>query len=133
DRLEDVADAARRQVRARWRELADLAKRYFLEQAERRSVSMTAAQRRAFDQTWERQHENVLVTSWSAAAWPELEPIEAWRARHATWIPNDALERYAAARRVYAATNDDLHCSERGFDYPLIHHALHVRHGLRKA
>src|SRR5262249_13990115 len=91
DRLEHVADAARRQARARGHQRADLAKQSFLEQAERRSASMTAAQRRAFDQAWERQHENVLFTSWSAVAWPELEPIEAWRARHASWIPRDAL------------------------------------------
>lgn len=162
DRLEVVAEAARQRVRDRWNQLAALAKQYFLDQAKNRGESLTAAESIAFERTWERQHKAVLFTAWSAAAWPDVEPVDDpeslairealpaqapppvlsasddkalrdWRARHAPWIPSDAFAKYAAARHVYAKTNNIIHQSERGFDYPLIHHALQVRHALRKA
>lgn len=162
ERLERVAEAARQRVRDRWNQLAELAKRYFLDQARRRGESLTASESVAFERTWERQHQEVLFTAWSAAAWPGIEPVgdpealairqalpaqapppalspsdeqalQAWRARHTPWIPSEAFARYATARHVYARTNKGIHQLERGFDYPLIHHALHVRHGLRKA
>ncbi|WP_437293603.1 type III-B CRISPR-associated protein Cas10/Cmr2 [Sorangium sp. So ce426] len=73
-RLNELADEARRAVRERWRELADLARRYFLEQATGRPEAMSDPERRAFEATWARQHEGVLFTAWSAAAWPSTTP-----------------------------------------------------------
>lgn len=137
DPLEEVAKTARQRVQARWTELAALAKRYFLDQARARGESLTAAESAAFERTWDRQHEEVLFTAWSAVAWPALEPIDKelqdWHARHAPWIPGNVFARYSDARHVYAKTNHAIHRSGRGFDYPLLHHALHVRHNLRKA
>ncbi|CAN95843.1 Putative hydrolase of the HD superfamily [Sorangium cellulosum So ce56] len=160
--LKDLAGEARRAVLGRWRQLADLARRYFLEQAAKRPEAMSDSERKAFEATWARQHEDVLFTSWSAAAWPSIERVNdpeslairealvaqrpaqalpredaealaAWRERHTTWIPGETFARYAEARYVYARTNRTVHQCERGFDYPLLHHALVSRHGLRKA
>ncbi|WP_437874914.1 type III-B CRISPR-associated protein Cas10/Cmr2 [Sorangium sp. So ce513] len=161
-RLNELADEARRAVLERWRELADLAKRYFLEQARKHGEVLSDAERSAFEATWDRQHKEVLFTAWSAAAWPSIERINnpetlairdaliaqrpapdlppdeaaalaAWRGRHTTWIPSKTFARYAKARHVYARTNLTVHQCQRGFDYPLLHHALHARHALRKA
>ena len=68
---------------------------------------------------------------------PDLSPknrkaLDTWRNRHTPWIPTEAFARYAEARYVYAMTNLGMHQSQRGFDYPLIHHALHLRHAARK-
>lgn len=160
ERLQTLASKAREGVQRRWGELAELARVYFLKQA--RSLNMSRREEEGFNQTWAQQHREVLFTAWSAAAWPNVERVkdpkalairdslpaqarapelspedaralEGWRDRHTPWIPTEAFARYAEARHVYAKTNLGVHQLQRGFDYPLIHHALFTRHQVHKA
>lgn len=155
-RLEELAEEARTRVKKRWGVLAALAYGYWKDQARRRSIDFDA-----FRDLWDRQHEDVLFTIWSAVAWFPLEKVkdpkalairdalpaqsaaerldpedeqavERWRARHGSWIEKESFARYEEARSVYANTNVNMHQTQRGFDYVLVHHALSTRHALRK-
>lgn len=159
ERLQVVTAEAKSNVERRWRDLAKLAKGYFLNQA----APLQPKGREVFDRIWDRQHEpqRILTTSWTAAAWPAIEEVknagtllvrqglpaqspppdidendrnalETWRDRHLPWISSEAFAKYAEARYVYAKTNLAMHQSQRGFDYVLIHHALQIRHAIRK-
>src|SRR6185503_20531107 len=57
--LQDLAKAAQDNVKNRWGALAELARKYWLEQARKHHIDF-----RASDEVWERQHKDVLFTIW---------------------------------------------------------------------
>ena len=61
----------------------------------------------------------------------DQEKIERRRARLAPWLPVEVAAHYELAREVFAAVNLAYLQNERGFDYPIAHHALRTRHRLR--
>ena len=61
----------------------------------------------------------------------DQEKIERRRARLAPWLPVEVAAHYELAREVFATVNLDYIQNERGFDYPIAHHALRTRHRLR--
>ena len=61
----------------------------------------------------------------------DQEKIERRRARLAPWLPVKVAAHYELAREVFAAVNLGYLQQERGFDYPIVHHALRTRHRLR--
>ena len=61
----------------------------------------------------------------------DQKKIERRRARLAPWLPVKVAAHYESAREVFAAVNLVYLQNERGFDYPIAHHALRMRHRLR--
>ena len=53
------------------------------------------------------------------------------RARLSPWLPARVAGHYEQAREVFGAVNLNYLQTERGFDYPIVHHVLRTRHRLR--
>ncbi len=150
--VEDLAGRCREAVARRWRELADAV----------RSWLRSKAGGGAWTRVWDRQLARGPEVTWSAMVWrrrmdqngsiPDLQALPGRAEDHpgerlptqlqareqalAPWIGHDTRNHYEHARRVFGDLDSRAHLNylrnERGFDYPLVHHALMTAHRVRK-
>ncbi len=144
-RVEEIAKRCVDAVEERWRELAEVVLRWFLNKA-RSDRSFTPAVEKEIRRVWGEQHGTaaaaqgpgaprggVIQARWTAIPWMLPEPSAAAREdRLKPWVPPGVWRRYEEARAVFEKVDPRLLLGERGFDYALTHHQLRVRHAMRK-
>ncbi len=138
--LDRLAERCAQSVRTRWQTLSQkIRDRLALASRE------AGVDPEAWLDRWNKQHEDVIHTTWAAVPWRHLTaqpvkgastpgtghvaPREQWLR---PWVPDSVWDRYEEARGVYTNTSKNYVEKERGFDYALVHHQLSLWHTMRK-